>query len=274
MTPTAFRITSLDLISPRVVYNIPFRGCRDLTETPTNIPFSGPFSVNMALQDEIDSYGLNIVNLFRPLQPSVATSPLDVHFNADCMMGMMRDTCGPNMMPDLVMTTANNTSVGTCYTPVAADVNTRAGTPAMYMPPVNTVSGPCFASSETSLSVTFDVSGSPLVVPLQRARVAATYSGSPTSSLVTGVVTGFITDRDAADATVTLPFIGTVRLYEMLQAGNRSTTDSMGRTVNDTTCNLGGGPMEDDGDTITMGGSPVRGFWFFLNFEADLADWM
>lgn len=273
VVPTGFRITSLDLISPRIVYNIPFRGCRDLTETPTDIPFSGPFSVNMALQDEIDSYGLNIVNLFRPLQPSVATSPLDLHLNADCMMGSPRDTCGPDATPDVIMTTANNMSAGTCFTPVAADVNTRAGTPAMYSPTVNTVGGPCYVTSETNLSVTFDVSGSALIVPLQRARIAATYSGSPPNRLITGVVTGFITDRDAADTTVTLPFVGTVRLYEMLQAANRSTTDSMGATVNDTTCNLNGGPMEDDGDTITSGGSTVRGFWFFLNFEADLVDW-
>ncbi len=271
--PTAFRVTSLDLISPRIVYNVPLRGCRDLTETPTDIPFSGPFSVNMALQDEIDSYGLNIVSLFRPLAISSATSPLDVHFDAACTAGTPRDSCGPDATPDIVMTTANNMTTGTCFTPVVADVNTRAGTPAAYSPTVNTVGGPCFVTDETNLSVTFEVSGSPLVVPLQRARIAATYSGTPTDRLVTGVVTGFVTDRVAADTTITLDFVGTVRLYELLQAGNRSTTNTAGATVNDTTCNLGGGAMEDDGDTITSGGSTVRGFWFFLNFDGEVVNW-
>lgn len=271
--PTAFRVTSLDLISPRIVYNVPLRGCRDLTETPTDIPFSGPFSVNMALQDEIDSYGLNIVSLFRPLAISSATSPLDVHFDSACAAGTPRDSCGPDATPDIVMTTANNMTTGTCFTPVAADVNTRAGTPAAYSPTVNTVGGPCFVTDETNLSVTFEVSGSPLVVPLQRARIAATYSGTPTDRLVTGVVTGFVTDRVAADTTITLDFVGTVRLYQLLQAGNRATTNTAGMTVNDTTCNLGGGAMEDDGDTITSGGATVRGFWFFLNFEGEVVDW-
>jgi hypothetical protein len=121
-------------------------------------------------------------------------------------------------------------------------------------------------TNETTIMVTL----SGIVIPLQRARVAATYSGSPPNRLITGVVTGFLTETAAADVILpaTLPLVGGDSLYEHLQAGNRSVMNSMGMSIPDG-CNVGGGTHEDDADTV--GG--VRGFWFFLNFESDLITW-
>jgi hypothetical protein len=54
----------------------------------------------------------------------------------------------------------------------------------------------------------------------------------------------------------------------VLQAGNRSVSNTAGMTIADS-CNLGGSTSEDDAD---MSGT-ARGFWFFLNFRASLATW-
>jgi hypothetical protein len=265
--PTGFRVTNLDLVSPRVVV-VPLFGCNDVTQTPV---FG--FSVNGALDTAVQpmsaggDYNLHIVNLFRPLSPAAATTPAELHMNPICMEAPTPDSCGPDAMPDVIMATANNQSAGNCFVPVPADVNTRAGTPAAYSPTANTVSAPCFVTNPVTLTVTL----SGIVIPLQQARVAATYSGSPPNRLVSGVVTGFLTETAAADIILpaSLPVVGGDPLYSHLQAGNRSVTNSMGTSVADG-CNVGGGTSEDDAD---MGPGGVRGFWFFLNFTADQVTW-
>src|SRR5690606_16403127 len=132
-------------------------------------------------------YSLHIVDLFRPLNPAAATTPTDLHLNAACMQAPTPDSCGPDPMPDITMSNANNQAMGTCFVPLASDVNARAGSPAAYAPTANTVGGPCFISDPESLTVT--VGG--IDIPLTDARVAATYSGSPVNRLVSGVVVGF-----------------------------------------------------------------------------------
>ncbi len=253
--PTAFRMTTLSLISPRVVINV--FGCRDITQTA----FLGT-SVNGEIATSITGFTLNIVSVFRPLSTAAPTSPLDITTNAACMAGTPA-SCGlAAMMPAVTSTTAVNMATGNCFTAVAADVNTRAGAPATYSPGVNVVSGPCFASSQTTLNV--NLSG--IIVPLQRARIAAQYSGTPTSRLITGVVTGFLSEADARGVILpaTLAVIGGDPLYSHLQAGGATGSG----------CNLGGGTAEDDRDTImNPDGTTTRGFWFFLNFTADRATW-
>ena len=273
MPPTGFRVTSLRLISPRIVASIPLGGCQDITDNcPSVFGSCAADSVNTLLQNAVGpmsaggDYSLHIVNLFRPLNPAAASTPAELHLNATCMEAPTPDECSPDAMPDTIMSNANNMTTGTCYMPVAADVNTRAGTPAAYTPTANTVSGPCFISDEEMLVV--DISG--IMIPLERARVAATYSGSPPNRLISGSVTGFLSETAAADVTLPtdLPVVGGDPLYQHLQAGNRTATNSMGDSVSDG-CNVGGATSEDDGD---MNGS-TRGFWFFLNFTADVITW-
>jgi cysteine-rich repeat protein len=265
--PTGFRVTNLDLISPRITADIFLLGCRDVTQTAVL-----GFSVNGALDTAIQpmsamgDYDLHIVNLMRPLNPAAASTPAELHLDAVCDEATMPDSCGPDPMPMPVLSNANNQSMGSCFTPVAADVNTRVGTPAAYAPTANTVSAPCFVSDEEALTVTL----SGIDIPLTRARVSATYSGTPANRLVSGTVIGFLSETAAADVILpdTLPVVGGDSLYQHLQAGNRSVMDSAGMTIADG-CNVGGGMSEDDAD---MDGA-TRGFWFFLNFEAELITW-
>jgi cysteine-rich repeat protein len=272
--PTGFRVTSLRLISPRIVASIPFGGCQDITDNcPSVAGICASDSLNTELLNALrpmsmsGSYSLHIVNLFRPLSPAAATTPAELHLNPVCDEAPTPDSCGPDPTPDVIMTTTNNQTAGTCYTPVAADVNTRAGTPAAYSPTANTVSAPCSISDPVTLTVT--VSG--ISIPLANARVGATYTGSPPNRLVSGIVTGFLSETAAADITLPadLPVVGGDSLYEHLQAGNRTATNSAGMSVADG-CNRGGGASEDDADT---GPGGVRGFWFFLNFEAERITW-
>jgi hypothetical protein len=267
--PTGFRITNLDLVSPRVVV-VPLIGCADVTQMPV-----AGFSVNDSLDTAIRpvsagggaTYSLHVVNVFRPLAPEAPTSGLDIHLNAACMESPTPDACMAGAMPDFVRTVANSRATGSCFAPVAADVNTRAGTPAAYAPTVNSVAGPCFVTDEGLLTVTL----SGIAIPLTRARVSASYSGSPVTGLVTGVVTGFLSERAAADVILpaTLPLVGGDSLYQHLQAGGRTTTNTAGRSIA-SGCNVGRGAVEDDADTLPDG---TRGFWFFLNFQAERVSW-
>lgn len=280
--PTAFRVTSLELISPRITIDLSILGCFDATETP--LPLVS-FSVNSALEEALrptmpasgpaGSYSLHIVDVFRPLNPTAATTAIELHLNAACMEAPTPDSCGPDATPEIMTATANNRSTGTCFMPDPADVNSRAGTPTAYTPTVNTVSGPCFITDEQSLTITLTVMGELLAIPLERARVAGTYSGTPPNRIVTGVVTGFLSETAAADILLPagLPLIGGNPLYQHLQAGDRSAMNSDGHLIPDG-CNVSGGAHEDDADTVTNdAGETVRGFWFFLNVEAELVDW-
>ncbi len=271
--PTGFRLTSLKIVSPRITV-VPFIGCADATENKV----AGMFSVNASLAQalspttvttsygDVGTYSLHIVDLFRPLNTTAMTTPNDLQTNPTCVDGTP-DTCTPAAVPDVVMSIANNRTTGTCFTPVAAEVNTRAGTPATYTPAVNTVSAPCFSTDPRTLTI--NVSG--IAIPLTDAQIHATYAGgAPPTTLVSGVVRGFLSERAAADILLpaTLPLVGGTSLYTHLQAANRTTTNTAGMTIGDG-CNISGGTNEDDAD---MNGT-TRGFWFFLNFTAERVNW-
>ncbi|AKF05542.1 DUF4215 domain-containing protein [Sandaracinus amylolyticus] len=271
MPPTGFRITSLTLISPRVIVDVPLGGCQDITVNCASV-FGGCAAdgVNTMLAQALNpttttggEYSLHLVPIFRPYAPGTATTPADFHLNAECNQSPTPDSCGPAATaPSVAMSSVTNRSTGTCFTPIASEVNTRAGTPAAY-PTVNTVSGPCFISDAETLTI--DIGG--ILVPLRDATLSAAYDGTAVGSrrLVNGVVRGFLTEADALTAALPadLPLVGGDPLYEHLQAGNRTVSG-----VADA-CNVGGGTNEDDAD---MNGT-TRGFWFFLNFTAEEITW-
>src|SRR5690606_38066284 len=94
--PTKFRVTNLDLISPRIVVSVPLFGCNNVTQ---NALFG--FSVNGELDTAIQpmsaggDYSLHIVDVFRPLDMAAATTPMDLHFDAACMEAPTPDACAP-----------------------------------------------------------------------------------------------------------------------------------------------------------------------------------
>jgi hypothetical protein len=272
--PTAFRFVTLQLISPRITMDVPFGGCQDVTQNCASV-FGGCVadSVSTNFANALNptsapngTYSLHLIELFRPLSPAAASTPVELHRNAQCVEAPTPDSCGPAPVPNLATSNANNLGAATCFTPAAADVNARAGTPAMYSPTANTVGAPCFISDAGNLTIPF----LGIDLPLTNARVAATYWGSPPSSLVSGLIVGFLSEAAAADIILpaTLPVLGGESLYQHLQAGNRAVSNSAGTTIADG-CNVGGGAHEDDAD---LDGT-VRGFWFFLNFTADAVTW-
>jgi hypothetical protein len=263
------------LISPRITATVPSGGCQDVTQNCFNVSLVGCVAdgVNTQLANALDptsvangAYALHLVQLFRPLNPAASITPVELHRNALCVEAPTPDSCGPAPVPNAALSSASNQAAASCFTPPAADVNTRAGTPAAYTPTANTVAAPCFISDPGNLTV-------PLLgvdVPLTDARVAATYVGSPPDQLMSGLIVGFLSESAAADLILATgqPVIGGESLYQHLQAGNRPASNSAGTMIADG-CNVGGGTNEDDGD---MNGA-VRGFWFFLNFTAEAVSW-
>jgi len=269
----AFRITQLGLVSPRIVTAPPLTSCQDITQNSPSVLGNsiGP-SVNSFYSEAIGpvssggTYSLHMLPLLSPLDPGTPTSQLILHLDAACQEGSPLDSCDPGSSPLIFTESATNLTDGTCFTPVLADVNTRAGTPVAYSPTANTVGAPCFHSEQGELLL--DVYG--LAVPLHHAHMAATYTGSPADGLVSGVITGFLPQLVAADLVFAEsdPILGGQPLYSTLQAGNRTVLDSMGASIPDG-CNLGGGTHEDDADVF----DDVTGFWFFLNFTAEQVNW-
>ena len=282
MPPTVFRMVDLDLVSPRIVLDVPLGGCQDITVNCARAGFLGCQSdgINTLLQNAVTMdedmpadglFDLSVVSAFRPLAPATATTPVDFYIGADCSTATP-SSCAPGTASVVNSGATNMAGGATCFTPVAADVNTRAGAPAAYAPAANTVTGPCFISDQETIMITL----SGIVIPLERARISATYSGSPPTQLVSGVITGFLSERAAADTLLpaTLPLVGGDPLYSVLQAGGRSVMNSAGMTIA-SACNINeagsGNVAEDDADNVT--GPATRGFWFYLNFRATLATW-
>jgi hypothetical protein len=240
--PTTFRMSDLDLRDPHVFVSL--FGCRDVTDTAL-----AGFSVNGQLQTSIQTDGtdadtlldLSPTMVFRPLvQTDGSTTALDFYF-ADCTSPMATTSCSPGATAATVMT-ATVAATGTCLAPIAA---TTHG----YTPAIANAIGSCFASSSTT--VTLSLGGIPIT--LKDARVAATYSGSPATSLVNGLLMGFISETDANATTIpaSFPLVGGQPLSSLLPGGT------------------GNCSTHDDRDLD----NGVRGWWFYLNFTAPKVAW-
>jgi cysteine-rich repeat protein len=241
--PAAYRFSDLDVRDPHIFVN--FIGCRDVTD----VQLAG-FSVNSALQTSIQTDGSNPPDghldfsptvVFRPLdQTAGATTELDFYF-ASCTSPLATTTCTPDTTPPTVIT-ATSQATGTCLAALA-------GTTHPYNPPITSATGPCYLSSPTS--VTLNLSGIPIT--LHDARLAATYVGSPATSTVNGLLTGFITEVDA-NATIipaSFPLVGGQPLSSLLPGGT--------------------GNCAGYSDKDTNNGQP--GWWFYLNFTAPKVPW-
>ncbi len=245
--PTAFRVQTLDFMHPHIYASLPIFGCRDVTDF---VPLSLAEPVNTTLQNSVDDYTLNYITVHRPLDLAMMTNPIDL-VDGECMAGASSgdpDVCQVGMGTVFPYTGTNLPAGMTCFTPDPSRYN--------YLAP-NTSSGPCFVTDVQDLSVT--VSGT--AIPLIDAQVTATYSGgSPPTQLVSGVITGFLTVADAMAAIIPSGALAGDSLYQHLADGGAS-----------------GSSCSSNDDTVMYtpsgGGPAVNGFWFFLNFTSDQADW-
>jgi cysteine-rich repeat protein len=241
LNPSAFRFSDLDVRDPHVL--VSFFGCHDVTDTA----FAG-FSVNGSLQTNIQTDGngdgfldLSPTLVFRPLsQVNGTTSELDVYF-AQCTAPMSSTSCVPGTQPPIIVTATAQTS-GTCLAPLA-------GTTHPYVPPVTASTGPCFASTATT--ITISLSGIPIT--LHDARIAGTFVGNPATSLTNGLLIGFISETDANNTIIpsTFPVVGGQPLSSLLPGGTGNCA-----TVSD---------KDTDGGVV--------GWWFYLNFPASRVAW-
>jgi hypothetical protein len=184
---TAFRLTDLDLRDPHVYMNLPVIGCRDVTD---QLAFG--FSINNNLQTLIQTDGdgdgaldLSYLVIFDPLDQAGPGGPIRFG-EASCTAPMGSTVCGPDGA--LVTLTSVNSSAGTCLTPLPGTLY------GPYIPDVTSSIAPCFASDPASLSMDIGI-GVP--VPLESARIGATYVGSPATNLVNGLIMGFLSEAVA-----------------------------------------------------------------------------
>jgi cysteine-rich repeat protein len=246
---TAMRFSNMYLRDPHVYVDFIGLSCNDVTDTAL-LTFPG---VNPDLNTNIQTDGnadgnldLSPILLFEPLnQTTAATTPMEVLFGT-CTAPIASTTCsgaGATLTP----TTGTNMAV-TCLT-------TIPGTTSAYTPAVVTPGPSCFVTGSISLPVTL----SGITINLQNAQIAGTYSGTPASGLVNGLVRGFISEADA-NATIlpmTLPLIGGHALSSVLAGGTGSCMHS--GTVH-------GAPGHDDRDVGPDG--VTMGWYFYLNFSA------
>lgn len=221
-TPTAFHITQMNMADPHAFAV----GALDVTNTVNQMITDG-------IELDLDEDGLldfAVVPVFRPMnQADGVSTPLDIVF-ADCTAPFDGTSCSRPADGQVVSTMAQNGS-DTCMTP-------DAGTTGGYDPPIALPAAPCFASGEASFSVQLGE----LSIPMENARIAATYQGDPGTGLANGLVKGFVSEASAD--TIILPenlvLVGGEPLSSLLK--------------------------DEDKDTGPGGAS---GWWFYLNFTAE-----
>ena len=241
---TAMRITSLTLADPHIFF-FNTGACADLTSVANMSTFPD------AITDDVDGDGiadLNIINVFKPLDPAVTTHPFELVFG-DCLPSAdpAMTSCEANPTTGRIPLTITDMASGECLGVVPDSVTESYGTPPA------TPQGPCFFSDE----FTGDVALGSLTIPLQGAQVAATYSGDPADGLIDGLIRGFVSETDAEAALIpdTVILIGGRSLHDVLAGG-----------IEPASCDVGMTPIGDDRDVGPD--STTAGWWFYVNFTA------
>lgn len=227
--------------APRTV----FRASKMVLLDPHAFALNGAFdatgTVNDTIQDSIDKDGddpadnildLNVSIIFQPLDQVGASTPMAISF-ADCSAPLETTACTQTAASTLITSTATNDASSTC-------LDALPDTTLPYDPPVVAVPAPCFSSNEVDVTVNLGT----VTLPLKSATIAATYSGSPATSLVTGLLRGYVTTADADNVILPddLPFVGGMPLSALLK--------------------------EEDKDPDPSGTPDNNGWWFYISVEA------
>jgi cysteine-rich repeat protein len=246
IAPTAFRVSNIDLREPHVFASI--FGCRDITDGFLGNGINPTFDDNTNGDSDGDGLlDLNIAQVFRPLAQALATNSVEVHF-PDCTDPVATTTCTSTTTTPTV-STATNESAGTCLQPLAG--TTGPGNVGNYSPGITNPTGPCYSTSPDTLVI--DVAG--MLITLEEAQFGATYVGVPATSMVNGLLIGFLTEANADTAVIpaSTPIVGGDPLSSILPGGTGS-------------CN---------GDTATkdVGPGGATGWWMALNYQAGEVPW-
>ena len=253
-----FLITELTLRDPHAWAQLSFFGCQDVTDTVLGgLAPSVNDQIETALTTDGDGDGkLDLSPIIASLsetQIATASNPppgtlgfdpagtggeLAFHFAA-CTPPNTSSACDEDPLMPVHYSLYENGAGGTCLAPAP-------GTTGNYSPAILMPQAPCFVSDPFFL--TMDVAG--LHLELEDARIGATYSGSPVTSLVDGLIIGFLPEA-AADTVLispTVPFVGGQPVSSILPGGTGCCSSRDDRDV---------GP---DGQTV--------GWWLHFNFVA------
>ena len=235
---TRFRLTDLDLRDPHVFVSIV--GCNDVTDVAGGMNAQ----IQANIQGDADGNGfLDASTLleFLPLAQSAGTNLFDAG-SANCTAPAATTTCGPIASP-LLAGDATLQAVGTCGQPLPGTVVH------VYAPLVANATAPCFRSVTGTLFLS--INGIP--VQLTDAQIAATFVGTPATSLSNGLMRGFLSEADANATLIpaSVPLIGGRPLSSVLPGGTNA-------------C-----PSFSDKD---VGPGGVVGWYFYLNFPAQKLD--
>lgn len=249
VVPTAFRFDTLRLRDPHAFVTI-FIGCSDITDTAL-----GGNGVNQQFATQMTTDANNDGNLdlsptlvFRPLnQGGTLMSPTEIHF-AECTAPVAGTMCSPGTDPPILLTGTNQTT-GTCLGPIAGTTGHTAPGTGTYTPAITQTTSPCFSTGTSTVSI--NLAG--VTITLRDARIAATYTGTPATGVVNGLLRGFITEADA-NATIFpagTAIIGGRPLSFILPGGAGNCANHSAKDTN----------------------NGVVGWWFYLNFTAPRATW-
>ena len=243
--PVAFRLLDMDLRDPHILVPASIFGCRDLTDqaAPLNLsPSINTLLENSLTLDEDDPadglLDLSFLVIFDPLDQSNGGGGDATITTADCTAPVGSTTCTATSMPVTNTVTYASQTTGTC-------LDVLAGTTGGYSPALTPASAPCALTSMTDFTV--DLSG--IVITLRNAEFAGTWSGSPATQIVNGVIRGFIseTDADNTQLPADLPLVGGDPLSTVLPGGTGNCSNN------------------DDKD---MGPGGTSGWYFYFNYEA------
>lgn len=242
--PTAFRFNTLALRDPHAFASV--IGCNDITNSLFGQAINEQLTTNITMDTDSDGFlELSPVVVFRPLNQSAATSPIELQF-ANCTAPMSSTTCAHDPTSQVVPLTATNMTSGTC-------LGTIAGTVRPYNPAVTVTTAPangaCFVSNTST--ITFTLAG--VDITLTDAQIAAAYQGNPATGVTNGLLRGFLSET-AANAIFLpddLPVVGGSSLGSLLRGGT--------------------GNCMSGSDKDTHNG--VMGWWFYLNFTATVRPW-
>jgi len=268
-TPTplvrAFRVSSANIRDPHLFIDpIGTGACFNITNPPGLAGISANTLINESMRcepvDEIPCASeLNIIAVFEPLNQPPDGPGGNLRFG----LGTCEDVDGSGLRCTLTEeqpTSYTNQLSGSCLNAFAG--TTGANNSGSYSPAVGGTSGPCAISANLP-NFAFSFGDTvPISVPLQSVQFAGTYSGDPATSLLSGLLRGFISEAEADGIIIDIDAGFTqlsFPLSEVLAGGANSCAPA----------GSGTGNSQDDRDTNPPGGGGESGWWFYMNFEAE-----
>lgn len=206
VTPTAYRITSLNLRDPHTFA----LGSLDVTDMVDGLIADG---ITMDADDPPDgNLDLSITVVMLPLDQAGGSTPMQVVF-ADCTAPQSSTECAPDPDTAPVDSTATNDPSDPC-------LDLLPDTTSDYNPPVSLPGAPCFSSDAEA----FNVALGDIDLAMEDARIAATYDADPATRL-TGLIRGFVSQATADAALIPddVAVVGGQPISSLLVDGDKDT---------------------------------------------------